>query len=190
MKQKLLLLSDVHNVGKTGDIVSVKPGYARNFLLPKKRAIVADRNTIRMQEKLKKERAAQALIDKKESEALAKKLSTITLKFEVKVDPEGHLYGSVGVTDILKLLVEEGIELERYQIALGQPIKKAGAHKVTLKLKESVEAFVAVHVIPEGGKLPPVEETREDVIAKAVEEEQNPPEKAEDANEINEEDSE
>lgn len=189
MKQKLLLLKDVHNVGISGQIVSVKPGYARNFLLPQKMAVVADKNTIRLQDKLQQERAAQALINKKESEKLAKKLKSITLKQEVKVDVEGHLYGSVSVSDILELIKDQGIELERYQIALGQPIKKAGVHEVTLKLKEGVIATVNLQVIPEGGELPAMQESKEEQVAKAVEEEQNPPEQVEDA-EASQEDSE
>ncbi len=147
MQNQLLLLDDVENVGRSGDVVSVRPGFARNFLLPKKMAVVADKFTLRMQARLKEERAKRAEIDKKESAILAEKCSALTLSIEVKVDPEGHMYGSVAATDIVKLLEKEGITLDRKMVALVHPIKAVGVHTIQLKLKEGIPASFTLQIV-------------------------------------------
>ena len=150
MRQQLLLLQDVESLGKSGDIVQVKSGYARNFLLPQKKGVIASAHTLRMQKKLQEERAKQAQIDRKESEEVAKKLAAIILKTEVKVDPAGKMYGSIGISDILTMLREEGIELSRRMIRLIKPIKEIGSHQIEVRLKEEVDTRVALKIIPEG----------------------------------------
>src|SRR5689334_18731387 len=99
MPIQLLLLDDVDELGRSGDVVAVKPGYARNFLLPKKKGVMANKHTLRMQAKLKEERAKQAEIDRREAEELAARMTGIELNIVVKVDPEGHMYGSVSALD-------------------------------------------------------------------------------------------
>lgn len=138
MPMQLLLLDDVDELGRSGEVVNVKPGYARNFLLPQKKAVVADNHTLRMQVKLQEERAKRAEIDRKESEELAAKMSGIELSIIVKVDPEGNLYGSVSTLDIVKLFEEKEIKLERKSIVLAHPIKDLGVHQLNLRLKEGV----------------------------------------------------
>lgn len=151
MKQQLLLLEDVDALGKKGEIVSAKPGYVRNFLLPQRLAIVASPNTLRKQERLRSERAKQAIIDLKESEDLAKQIESITLEIKVKVDPEGHMYGSVSAADIAQLFVERGLPVERRNITgLTRPLKTTGLHNLVLKLKEGITAKCALTIIPEG----------------------------------------
>lgn len=150
MKQQLLLLQDVDALGKKGEIVSAKPGYVRNFLLPKGLAVVASANTIRKQEKLRAERAKQAIIDRKESEELALQIEGISLEIRVKVDPEGHMYGSVSALDIAHLFEEKGFRLEKRSILVTKPIKETGVHKISLKLKEGVMASCQLSIIPEG----------------------------------------
>ncbi len=150
MQNQLLLLEDVDELGRSGDIVRVKPGYARNFLLPQKKAVVADKFTLRMQAKLKAERAQLAEVDRKESEDIAAKIEGMVLAIEVKVDPDGHMYGSVSATDIVRLFEKEGINLERRNIVLPQPIKTLGVHPIHLKLKEGVPAQVTLKVNGEG----------------------------------------
>ena len=103
MKQKLLLLEDVEALGRKGEVVSAKPGYVRNFLLPQRLAVIASANTLRKQERLKAEREKQAVVDRKESEELAVQIEASTLETKVKVDPEGHMYGSVSAGDIAAL---------------------------------------------------------------------------------------
>ncbi|MCB1082368.1 MAG: 50S ribosomal protein L9, partial [Chlamydiia bacterium] len=130
-KTKLLLLEDVTNLGRKGELASAKPGFVRNFLLPQKKAVIADKRTIRMQEKLREEREVQAAADKKEAEALAKRLESKTLSITVKNDSQGHLYGSVASADIVKILEEqEGIKIERKHVLLLKPIKSLGVFDV------------------------------------------------------------
>ncbi|MBN2478595.1 MAG: 50S ribosomal protein L9 [Parachlamydiales bacterium] len=150
-KQKLLLLQDVEDLGRSGEVVSAKPGYARNFLFPKKLAIHADKNTLRMQERLKKERAVKAAEEKKQAEELAKVIEKIAIKTVVKVDSEGKMYGSVSHQDIIDLLAKEGITLTKKNIGIRKPIKEVGVIEIPIKLKEDVETKIILTI--EGEKL-------------------------------------
>jgi large subunit ribosomal protein L9 len=150
MKQQLLLLQDVDALGKKGEIVTAKPGYVRNFLLPKGFAIIASANTLRKQERLKEERAKQAVIDRKESEELAKQVETIALEIRVKVDPEGHMYGSVSAADIADLFQKQGLPMEKKSVLVVKPIKETGVHKISIKLKEGISVVCNLNIIPEG----------------------------------------
>ncbi len=151
MKQQLLLLEDVESLGRKGEIVSAKPGYVRNFLLPRGLAIIASPHTLRKQEALRKEREKQAIVDRQEAEALAKQIEGIILEIKVKVDPEGHMYGSVSPFDIERLFQEGGHPVERKYIQLNRPIKETGVHKISLKLKEGIAVICQLQIIPEGG---------------------------------------
>lgn len=150
MKQQLLLLQDVDSLGKKGEIVTAKPGYIRNFLLPKGFAVIASANTLRKQEYLRKERAEQAIIDLRESQELALQIEAATLEVLVKVDPEGHMYGSVSANDIEALFKEKEIPVERKAIQLTKPIKETGKHKISVKLKEGVMVTCNLNIVPEG----------------------------------------
>lgn len=150
---KLLMLVDIDHLGRSGDIVNVKPGYARNYLLPNELAIVADSRTIKMQARLQEERKLKAIEDKKEAEALAAALVDIHLTVEVKVDQEGHMYGSVSALDIVHMLkAQAGKEVERKYVKLKHPIKEVGIHTIPLHLKEGVNANVTLKVVPEGAE--------------------------------------
>jgi large subunit ribosomal protein L9 len=104
MKNQLLLLEDVEGVGRKGEIVSVKPGFARNFLVPQKKGIRAEKHLVRLQERLQEERSRQAVVDRQESDAIAKRVSGVVLTIEVKVDAEKNMYGSVAAHDVVDLL--------------------------------------------------------------------------------------
>jgi large subunit ribosomal protein L9 len=153
MATQLLLTEDVVDLGRKGDIVSVKPGFARNFLLPKGFAVAASPRALRMQARLKEERQQKALADKSEAEAIAAKLVDVSLSTTVKVDQEGHMYGSVSAADIVHLIkAATEIELERSVVQLKHAIKTTGEHTIALKLKEGVESSVALNIIAEGSK--------------------------------------
>ena len=152
MRQQLLLLEDVDGLGRSGDVVSPKAGHTRNYLLPKLKAVIADQHSLKMQAKLKEERAKQAEIDRKESEVYAEKLKEVVIEQAVKVDPEGKMYGSVTQMEIVQLLQDVGHPIERRNLLLSHPIKTLGTHAVKLRLKEGVEAEVQLKVIPEGGE--------------------------------------
>lgn len=154
MKQQLLLLEDVDGLGRSGDVVSPKPGFIRNYLLPQNKAVPADKHTLKMQARLKEEREKRAAVDRKEAEAQAEKIKTLTIAIEVKVDPDGKMYGSVSNLEIARLLQEKGYPIERKSVLVPQPVKTLGKHTINLRLKESVPATFTLEVQPEGGVLP------------------------------------
>ena len=146
-KTQLLLLEDVINLGRKGELASAKPGFVRNYLLPQKKAVIADRRTIRMQEQLQSERAAQSASDKKDSQALAARLKEKTLTTKVKNDSQGHLYGSVASSDIVKILEDqESVTIERKNVILPKPFKTVGIFDVHLRLKEDVAATFKLRI--------------------------------------------
>lgn len=150
MQNKLLLIEDVDGLGRKGEIVVARPGFVRNFLLPRHKAVVATPNTLRMQARLTEERNKQAAIDRKESEAQAAHLEGLTVTTSVKIDHEGHMYGSVSAHDIVDLLAaQEKVVIEKRCILIGQPIKDTGVHTIKVKLKEGVTSSFTLKVIPE-----------------------------------------
>lgn len=152
MATKLLLIEDVEALGRSGDIVTVKPGYGRNFLLPQGFAVIADKKALRQQERLIEERKKKAIEDKKESDAIAARIEGITLTTVVKVDQEGHMYGSVTAHEIVHLLQEQQkVEIEKKSIQLKHPIKTTGVHAIPVKLKEGVAATFNLKVMSEEG---------------------------------------
>jgi large subunit ribosomal protein L9 len=154
MKQQYLLIEDVEDIGRSGEIISAKPGFARNFLLPQQKAVLASPHTLRMQAKLQEERSKKAEVDRKESEELAAKLQGLILKITVKVDPEGNMYGSVGPTDIIELFDKEGVKIDRRNVGLNKPIKEIGVHQLTLKLKEGVTVGYILQISGEQAQQP------------------------------------
>jgi large subunit ribosomal protein L9 len=174
MQNQLLLLEDVYNLGRKGDIVKAKPGFVRNYLVPQKKAVIASKQSLRLREKLQQERFKQATEDKIDSEKLAKFIEGKVLETSVKVDKTGHLYGSVSIIDIVELLNNEGLELDKNNIQLAQPLKKLGQHRVELKLKEGVPAYIFINVKGEGMKDVPVslevEKSRDIEVNKQTEE--------------------
>lgn len=148
----LLLLEDVRNLGRKGEIVRAKPGFVRNFLIPQKKATFATPRTVKLQKQLQEERQQQALVDREESEKWAQRLREKKLTITVKSDPQGHLYGSVTAIDILQLIEkEEGVALEKKQILLPRSIKRVGDYSISLSLKEGVKALFTLEVQSEQG---------------------------------------
>ena len=146
---KIILQSDVSNLGQTGDIVRVKPGYARNYLLPRNKALVA---SVRNVKKLEHEkRIANFALAKARggAEELASKLGTVEIKLARKVGDQGKLFGSVTSLDIERALSAEGFEIDRRQITLADPVKELGAFEVAVKLHKEVTATLKVEVIAE-----------------------------------------
>ncbi len=150
MKNQLLLLEDVEGVGRSGDIVSVKPGFARNFLIPKQKAVVAEKHLVRLQDRLKEERAKRAITDKAEATELVTRLEGQKLTTQMKFDAEGHMYGSVTALDVAVLFKDQlGIELDKRNILIQKGIKGKGTHEIELRLKEGVPAKIILEIIPE-----------------------------------------
>lgn len=170
MKYHVLLLEDVTNHGRKGDLAHVAPGFARNHLLPKAKAVLASLSTIKMQAKLKKEREEQAKIDKVESEKVAASLKGKVYSTIVKVDSDGHMYGSISAKDIVTLLFNEGVTLEKRQVALHLPLKSLGTHTVTLKLPEEVTCDISIEIKPDRIIEKKKKEVKPEVAADATEE--------------------
>lgn len=150
MKPQYLLLEDVEGLGRTGDLVMAKPGFVHNYLLPQQKALRADKRTLRMQSRLQEERAKQAKIDFEVSKKISEQVKGMVLETEVKIDPDGRMYGSVGPADISELLKAKGIDVEKRFVRLHAPFKELGIHTVNLKLKEGVEAFLKLKIRGEG----------------------------------------
>lgn len=142
----LLLLEDIHNVGRKGATVVVKPGFANNYLLPQKKAVVVNKHTLHLQARLQKERQQQAEKDLKQSEEMQKQLENKIFIFSAKVDSTGQLYGSVSALDIVHLLAKEGYSIEKKSIRLAHPIKVLGEYPVTVLLKEGITTRIVIKV--------------------------------------------
>jgi large subunit ribosomal protein L9 len=155
---EVILLSDVEKVGLRGDVVSVARGYARNYLLP--RRLAEEATTARVAE-LRKRDAQRARHEAKtadEAQALASKLGSIELRFDVKAGPTGSLFGSVTPTDLADRLWEEHkVRVDRLKIGI-DTIKRIGRYQVPLDLFQGVTVEVRTLVVPEGGELPSDEE--------------------------------
>jgi large subunit ribosomal protein L9 len=149
MAQKILLLEDVENVGRKGEVAAVKPGYAFNYLIPQGFALVANRTALRRQVKLQEERRIRAEQERKESIELSSRLEGETVEIEVKVDHEGHMYGSVSALDIIRQVkLKTGIDLEKKMIPLKHPIKEVGVFDLSIRFKEEVTAQIHVKIYP------------------------------------------
>lgn len=147
---QVLLLNDVENLGRKGDVVTTRPGFAYNFLIPQGFALVATPHVLRQQKKLQQERQMIADRDRKEAEEIAAKLNGETVAFTVKVDHDGHMYGSVSAHDIVDLIkMQTGIEIEKRFVQLKHAIKETGVIDLALRLKEGIVATIHVKIIPE-----------------------------------------
>ncbi len=152
---KLILKQSVTHLGEPGDLVEVKRGYARNYLLPRGLAIQATDSNLRAIGHEIDTLRAFASEKREQARLVAEKLTAVTLTMGRKVsDPDnGTLYGSVSVTDIGDALAQEGYEVERGNIHLEHPIKQLGSYEVALSLAHGVKGSVAVTVRSEGGEV-------------------------------------
>jgi len=150
MAKQVLLLQDVLDLGRKGDVCTVKEGYAYNYLLPQRFAMLASKHALRQQERLQEERRKLAAKDLKEAESIKECLKDELFAFAVKVDHEGHMYGSVSASNIIEhIKAQTGIELDKKVIQMQHPIKQTGAYTLSLRLKEGVTSEVHVRVMSE-----------------------------------------
>jgi large subunit ribosomal protein L9 len=149
--KQVLLREDIDNLGARGEIVRVKAGYARNYLLPRKLAVEATTNNVRQIEGERAALAKREAKDRSTAEAQAGQLRNLTLKFERKVGEAGVLYGSVTSMDIAHELKEQGYEIDRRRIVLREPIKRFGNYQVPVRLHRDVTVELPVSVLGEGG---------------------------------------
>ena len=148
---QVLLREDIDNLGARGEIVRVKSGYARNYLLPRNLAVQATANNVRQIEGEKAALAKREAKDRSGAELQAGQLGKLTLKFERKVGEAGVLYGSVTSMDIAHELKEQGYEIDRRKIILREPIKRFGSYTVPVRLHREVTVELPISVLGEGG---------------------------------------
>ena len=147
---KIVLLENLRKLGNIGEIIDVKRGYARNFLIPQKKALFASEKNIKEVEKIKSDLNKKDLEKKKNAKEIAEKLKNKVFEVKKLVTENKELYGSVKPTEISKLLKDkENIELSSSLIQPITEIKSVGEFKVLLNLHSEIEAFIKIKVIPE-----------------------------------------
>ncbi len=153
---RLILVEGIHRLGEAGDVVRVKPGYARNFLLPQGKAILATESRVKELAHHKRVVAEKVARDMKNLEAAKNRLEGIPLETTMRAGEEGKLFGSVTAANVAELLAEKGFEVDRRRIQM-DPIKEVGRHEVPVRLHRDVQATVKLTVLSEAA--PPPEET-------------------------------
>ena len=159
---KVVLSEHVDHLGERGEIVSVAPGYARNYLLPKRLAMKATPGNMRV---LEQERRVWEVKEGRvvgEAQAIADRLAGIELSVTKKAGHGGTLYGSVTNIEIAELLRAKGVEVDRRRIVLQEPIKSLGDHGISIRLHRKVAAEITLHVASEGPASEPSEPSGQD----------------------------
>ena len=143
---KLILVEDVPSLGHAGELVSVKPGYARNYLVPQGKAALA--TEARVQELAHKQRVIETKLAKELSDmqAVAHKIQSLTLEVSAQAGEEGKLFGSVTSQQLVEMLSEKGLKIDRRKLGLSEPIKQVGEHQVPVRLTRDVSATLKVIV--------------------------------------------
>jgi large subunit ribosomal protein L9 len=143
---KLILREDVENLGRGGEVVDVKPGYGRNFLLPRGLAVLANPKNVRELEHQKAIATAKAAKMKASAQAVAKRLNETPVTLKRKVGEQDKLYGSVTALDIAEALAARGLQIDRRSIDLAEPLKTVGDFEVPVKLHSEVVGKAKVKV--------------------------------------------
>lgn len=159
---KLILKESVHSLGEAGDLVAVKPGYARNYLLPQGKAILATETKVKELEHHKRIVAEKAAKQLSNLQATKKKLEGLRIELSARAGEEGKLFGSVTTVQIADSLAAQGYEIDRRRIDLKDPIKELGEHKVSVKLHREIAAQLTVTVTAEGGAVAEPDDVPED----------------------------
>ena len=144
---KVILLNDVENLGLAGDIVTVKPGYARNRLIPKGFALRASNKNIAVASERKKVENVKLERENIALQKLAKKLSNVEITIEVNVGEEEKMFGSITNLDVHKELTSKGFDLEKNQIIIDEPIKALGIYHAKVKIAKDITSDVKLYVI-------------------------------------------
>ena len=144
---KVILMDDVKKLGKLGDIVNVKRGYARNFLFPRNLAIEAGGKNLKILEEKKKKRELDIAKEKRNAEELAKKITGFSCTVPVTAGEEDKLFGSVTAEHIAEAFIAEGLNIDKKQIQLAEPIRKLGIYQIEIKLRPEVTVSTKVWVV-------------------------------------------
>jgi large subunit ribosomal protein L9 len=166
---RVMLMESVDHLGEMGEVVNVKRGFARNYLLPRGTAVLATRGNVRQMEHYQRMVAEKIKRVRMESEDLAKNLAAQALEFIAKVGDSGQLYGAVTTMDIARVLAERGFEIDRRKIHLDEAIKTVGDYTATVKLPQGVVAEVNLTVKAEEATAEVGEEPAETATEAAAE---------------------
>jgi large subunit ribosomal protein L9 len=147
---KVILTEEIRGLGTRGDVVTVKDGYARNYLLPKNLAREASTGNLKQIEHERRKWSLLAQQEKDAAQKAADKVRGVKITIEKRVGEHGHLFGSVTANEIADALMEKGIEVDKRRIELEQPIKNLGVHDVDVRLHRDVTAQIKVEVIALG----------------------------------------
>jgi len=146
---KIILKQDHENLGASGEIVEVKDGFARNYLIPRQIAMQATPQNMKVYEQLKQRDQIKQTKEKKAAEELADKLKDVSITATVSVGEEDKVFGAVTSQNIADLLQSKGFELDRRKIQLDEPLKALGVYEIPIKLHQEVEANIKVWVVKE-----------------------------------------
>ena len=152
---EVILREHVEHLGRRGDLVKVADGYARNYLLPRKLALLATENNKKQIERERAKFEIKELEEQKSAQAVADRMANVELEISRKVGETEALYGSVTSSDIADALAAKGFDVDRRKLVLADPIKKIGETDVPVKLHRDVTATVKVKVVPEGAQAQP-----------------------------------
>jgi large subunit ribosomal protein L9 len=144
---KLILTQEVTGLGSAGDVVDVRNGYGRNYLVPRGFAIVWTKGGEKTIESIRSSRDARSVRDTDHAAQVKAKLEGSTFNVKVRAGEGGRLFGAVTAADIAEAITEGGAEVDKRTIVLGNPIKSLGAHTVTVKVHDEVEAQVSLNVV-------------------------------------------
>jgi large subunit ribosomal protein L9 len=147
---RVILTQTIESLGIIGSEVEVKPGYARNFLLPQKKAVTATPANRRRLESEKAKFELQIAKERKLAEEMAQRLTGVVCRVVAKVAEEDRLYGSVTVRDVIDALSAQGIVVERRMVLLTEPIKHLGSYKIPIRVYKGVEPEITLEVASEG----------------------------------------
>jgi len=146
---KIILTKSVESLGDKGDVVDVSDGYARNYLVPKKFAVVASRGSLKQAEAMRQSRIENARKSLEEARLLADSLAGTRVVVAARAGDAGNLFGSIGTSDIAEAIVKfTGIDIDKKFISLDEPIKEIGLHEIAIRPHSDVEVSVTLDVIP------------------------------------------
>ena len=149
MSTEVLLMADVPDLGKAGEVVKVADGHARNYLLPRSLAAPVTPASLRQLDKLRKERAELAKIQMAEAQAKASKLEGVSVTIRAKTVDGEKLYGSITITEIMDALAAQGVALDRSQLELADHLKQTGSYEVPVRLHPDVTVAIKVVIVKE-----------------------------------------
>jgi len=147
---KVILTQTIESLGIIGSEVEVKPGYARNYLLPQQKAVLATPENRKRMEREREKVELQIAKERKLAEEMAKRLEGVVCRIPAKVAEEDRLYGSVTGRDILEALAAQDIAIEKRMLLLSEPIKKLSTYSVPIRVYKGVEPTITVEVVAEG----------------------------------------